>query len=267
MGRPGTNLDPFAATPDPLSGYDRLVQMRTPVWCRPRSCWLLAHHAAVREALRDTTSYSSALGIGERPMRGVARPNLLTTDPPNHQRLRTLAGQAFTAASLRSLETSIRSRAQDLLERAMAKDTFDLVADYAARLPPVVIGDLLGLDETEALGLLPWVEVLATSLDVAEIYDERPGSLRRAFESLDRVFLDLLARSRRQGATPLVRTLITAIDRDRLPTEIALEFCSLLFGAGSETTAKLIANTGRWLLDFDDFQRVGRDPTLIAGAI
>ena len=88
--------------------------------------WLVTRHADVRAVLGDAERFKIAKrGIGELPgapkmteeeLAVMRAGNLLTTDPPEHTRLRRLLTPEFTIRRMRRLEPRIRDIVNDHLD-------------------------------------------------------------------------------------------------------------------------------------------------------
>ncbi|MGM2834538.1 cytochrome P450, partial [Bacillus cereus group sp. Bce025] len=71
--------------------------------------------------------------------------HMLNSDPPNHNRLRSLVQKAFTPKMIAQLEGRIQHIADDLLNEVERKDSLNLVDDYSFPLPIIVISEMLGI--------------------------------------------------------------------------------------------------------------------------
>src|SRR5688500_18269053 len=103
----------------------------------------LTRHAGVERVLHDprfaSDSRTSALAPeGEFPA------NMLTSDPPDHTRLRTLVNKAFTARRVEALRPRIAEITAGLLDAARDRSGMDVIADLAYPVPITVIAELLG---------------------------------------------------------------------------------------------------------------------------
>jgi cytochrome P450 len=89
-----------------------------------------------------------------RAMRGdvpleAFQPSMLNLDDPDHKRLRGLVSQAFNQRSIDAWRPRIRVIAEGLLDAFADRGSFDLVAEFAAPLPIVVIAEMLGVDPAD----------------------------------------------------------------------------------------------------------------------
>jgi cytochrome P450 len=71
--------------------------------------------------------------------------HLLSLDPPDHTRLRSLVQKAFTPGLIEGLRDRIQGICDDLLDRAGNGETVELIAAYALPVPLTIISDVLGV--------------------------------------------------------------------------------------------------------------------------
>src|SRR3989454_3881070 len=70
-------------------------------------------------------------------------------DPPEHTRLRRLAGKVFNVRSIHALRPNVETLTTWLLERIGEREEFDFIAEFAGPLPALVIMDMLGVPHSE----------------------------------------------------------------------------------------------------------------------
>ncbi len=100
--------NPFAAEvkEDPYPYYAWLRE-RQPVYFNDQlGFWALSRYRDVVAAARNYEVFSSAQGIGPDKVR---LPMMITQDPPEHRRLRALAGKAFTPRMVAQMEERVRA--------------------------------------------------------------------------------------------------------------------------------------------------------------
>ncbi|HYZ99721.1 MAG TPA: cytochrome P450 [Acidimicrobiales bacterium] len=170
---------------------------------------------------------------------------LLLRDPPDHARLRRLVSRAFTPRAVEALTPRIEELTAQLLHRAAASGTCDLIADFAYPLPVTVICEMLGAPPTDHRRLIGWSRSLAAGLDPTQMLLDRSVAAaadRAALAVGD--YLEALTRARRTHPTgDLISRLVAAGDHDdRLDDEEIVTMCALLLVAGHETTVNLIGN-------------------------
>jgi len=69
-------------------------------------------------------------------------PSMLRLDDPDHKRLRGLVSQAFNQRAVDAFRPHIRAIADELLDVLTGRDFFDVIAEYAAPLPIIVIAEM-----------------------------------------------------------------------------------------------------------------------------
>src|ERR1051325_520802 len=74
------------------------------------------------------------------------QPSMLLLDDPDHKRLRGLVSQAFNQRSVDAWRPRIRDIAEALLDALANHRSFDVIAEFAAPLPILVIAEMLGVD-------------------------------------------------------------------------------------------------------------------------
>lgn len=82
-------------------------------------------------------------------------------DPPEHTRLRRLISKSFTPRSINALEPKIETIVSHLLDKAMERETFNLVDEFSFQLPSIVICELLGIPVEMQWDLKRWSDGVA----------------------------------------------------------------------------------------------------------
>ena len=78
---------------------------------------------------------------------------MVTTDPPDHTRLRRLVNEAFTPAVVERMSSRIREIAGGLMEEVIKRGDFDLVRDLGEPMPAIV---MLGIDPARRRDFRRW---------------------------------------------------------------------------------------------------------------
>src|SRR5213078_4548029 len=95
--------------------------------------------------------------------------NLLTIDPPDHTRLRSLVQKAFTPRLIEGLRGRIQGVCEALLDRVVAGDRIDLIDAYALPVPLTIISDLLGVPLEDRRRFGPWAKKVAAASASASV--------------------------------------------------------------------------------------------------
>jgi cytochrome P450 len=144
----------------------------------------------------------------------------------------------------------------------------DVMARLALSLPIAVIGEMLGVPESDRAALQPLVRAAVVTLEFnpsLEQLDAAAAAGRQIFEH----FEELIAVRRRDPSDDLLSELIHVEEEgEQLSHEELLATVMLLFGAGFETTTNLIGNGLLALLDHPaELQRLRDDPSLLPTAV
>ncbi|GHC40916.1 cytochrome P450 [Streptomyces cinnamoneus] len=228
--------------------------------------WLVTRYADARLVLGDRRFSRAAAAGHDEPRQSPGRSNsgILSMDPPDHTRLRTLVMKAFTVQRMERLRPGIRALAEGLLDDMVAAGPpADLVEDYALPVPVSVICRLLGVPEEDRPLFRTWSDdALSTSSLTAEEADASREELRAYMAGL-------IAGHRARPADDLMTALIEARDKDdRLSEPELVDLCVGILVAGHETTATQIPNFVCTLLDHpDEWARLRKDPALVPAAV
>jgi cytochrome P450 len=169
-------------------------------------------------------------------------PSMLQLDDPDHKRIRGLVSQAFNQRSVDASRTRIRTIADELIDALTGRDWFDVVAEYAAPLPIIVIARMLGVDTSELAQFKRWSDARSQIFNPART-PEQSTDLATAQQGLNDYFAHAADARRRQPGTDLISALVSAEEAgDRLTQREILITCNLLLIAGNLTTTDLIGN-------------------------
>jgi 4-methoxybenzoate monooxygenase (O-demethylating) len=159
---PSLAIDPFdeAFLADPYAHHAALRDAGPVVWFEAHQCLGMARHADVFAALKDHETFVSGRGVGladfskEEPWRPPSL--LLETDPPVHDRTRSIMNKVATLASLREARPGWLAKAEALADSVVARRSFDAVTELAEIFPLSVFPDLIGLMDEGREHLLPY---------------------------------------------------------------------------------------------------------------
>ncbi|MFR9787220.1 cytochrome P450 [Streptomyces sp. MB22_4] len=254
---------------DLSEAYDRardtpgLLRVRMPYG---EPAWLATRYADARLVLGDQR-FSRALSLEHdepRASEGRRDSGILSMDPPDHTRLRSLVAKAFTVRQVEKLRPQVRELTTSLLDAMEAAGPpVDLVDRYALPIPVAVICRLLGVPERDRPQFRVWSDAaLSTSSLTAEEFDRNREELRS-------YMADLIAAHRAEPQDDLMTALIEARDHgDRLSELELVDLCVGILVAGHETTATQIPNFVLTLLDHPEaLARLRAEPELITQAI
>ena len=258
-------------TNDPYPIYERMREagrlLRTPMGA------LVVHrYDDVRQMHGDHDNFSMGAGpMGAAAAGGMGGSDfmmaqtMLTADPPDHERLRRVVNRAFTPSSIARLEPRVRAISRELLANLASGDEFDIVADFAAPLPTIVIAELLGIPKEDGEKFRRWTEVV-TGTDVRGRVD--PSNSGRFGQELRAYLQEQIDRRKVEPTDDLIGRMVEA-NRDNVMTDAeVVASCVLLLIAGNETTMRLITNMTLALgRNPDQLDRLAADQELIPSAV
>ncbi|MET0902706.1 MAG: cytochrome P450 [Acidimicrobiales bacterium] len=225
--------------------------------------WGIATYDGVRTAGHDGATFSSALG--SRPEAGPM-PWMIDMDGAAHSKRRRLVSGGFTPARVRATEPQVRGICHDLIDRVCEQGTCDVVADVAAPLPMIVIGDMLGVAATDREQLIRWSHGMLASLTGEPAgFEAAAVAFGEYVEYAHRV----IAARRAQPGDDLFSTLVHAeVDGEGLSDDdIVFESLLLLIG-GDETTRHVTASGVDLLLEHrSQMAELAADPVLMPAAV
>ena len=167
--------------------------------------------------------------------------SLLDSDGATHQRLRKLVLGAFTGRSVATLEANIQQHIDHLLNACEAKQTIDFIEDFAAHIPGLVIGKLLGVPDADAPQLRLWSEQIVQFFDVDRSNEKKIIAETATHEFYD--YLTSLKRSRK--ATPrddLISKMIADETKGSYSEDEFISTCMLILMAGHGSTIDVLGS-------------------------
>lgn len=182
--------------------------------------------------------------------------HLVTFDPPKHTAHRSLLKRLFTPKRLRENEEFIQTLTDRLIDEFIAQGKVELMGEFAKPLATLVIADLLGVPEEDH-------QTFRAGLGA-----QRAGSLAREkavsgnpIGFLEEWFSSYIEDRRREPRDDVLTALATTTFPDGSTPEVGevVHVACFLFGAGQDTTAKLLTSGLRILAEQPDVQQSLRD--------
>jgi cytochrome P450 PksS len=180
---------------------------------------------------------------------------LAHSDAPEHKRLRGLLAQAFTP----KMAEAMRPITRDVVERVLGglPPKVDLIADVFTPVPALVVGRLLGSDESDIPDLIRWAHAINGLYEKGgRIAPDKALHAEAMLEEM-RHFVVRLASQRRQlrdngqldPHADILSGLVNAeLNGDALNESELVSTAVTLFVAGHETTTHLLGNGALGLL-------------------
>lgn len=152
---------------DPYPAYARL-RAESPVhWHAPTRTWLVSRYEDAEAVLREPEIFSS---VGSQAKMIELLPaelrdavptfrrrgrvlTLISSDPPEHTRLRRFLQVFFSARAIEMLRRKVEAISAELLESVAGRRLIDVVDTLAFPLPATILAELIGVP-AEGRGLL-----------------------------------------------------------------------------------------------------------------
>ena len=274
--------NPFTpdAQADPYPLYHQLRNEQPVHWSELMEAHVCSRYDDVVAVLRDPRFSADRRRARSRFVQAAAEmeqnagpffqaQTMLTSDPPQHTRLRGLVNKAFTARRVESLRPHIQEIVDELLDAVQGKRELDVIWDLGYPLPVIVIAELLGVPSGHREQFKHWSDGIVGTLGSPFA---APEVQQRAFQSMTELaayFRDVIEERRRAPQDDLISALIAAEEQGQaLSEEELLATLILLLVAGNETTTNLIGNGTLALLRHpDQLARLRADPSVAESAV
>ncbi|WP_232667352.1 cytochrome P450 family protein [Pseudonocardia sp. TRM90224] len=273
----GLNADPHATNAQ-LRAEGPVIKVVAPDGLEH---WLITRYDVARAALADDrlakdprhgwAALEAAGRVSGRP-EDMSR-HLLTSDPPDHTRLRGLVSSTFTPRKVAGMKPKVQQIVTGILDGIAANGTADAIAEIALPISFSVIEDLLGVRVDDRAAFRTWTTAALTQVADAERTMSRQEGAERLGAYVERLvdarYDDAAADA--PGAAPgdIVGGLITAqTDEGTLSRDEVVEMTRFLLFSGHETTTNLIGSALAALLTHPEQRALlRRRPDLMRSAV
>ncbi len=236
--------DLYAGDPYPTYAWMRANE---PVyWDAINELWGIARYEDVIRIEKDKETF-----ISSDTEKGGYRPNIpadaaiIGLDDPMHTKRRQLVSRRFTPRAAGVWEDDIRAKVTRILDGARSaqssKGSVEIVSEMAAPLPAMMIGRLLGFDESRWPELKYWSET-TIALGGGPPYMNNAG-IEAAMDFAGACLELFNAKRSRPGDDILSHYTTAEIDGCPVGEESAIADSLLLLDGGAETTRTVIAHT------------------------
>ncbi|MFE4960169.1 cytochrome P450 [Streptomyces sp. NPDC056653] len=261
---PTSDIDLFAdeVVRDPYPVYAELREQGSVVHLRKNDVHVLTRYDAIRGALADWKSFSSA-SIGFNPMANEALTGTsLASDPPMHTQLRATLTENLSPRALRGLKGRIEVKADALVAELVEKGTFEAIDALARAFPLEVVADLIGFTGHVRDNMLRWGQAAMQVL----------GPLNQRTAESFPIAGELYSWCSQVRATDLTegsvgRGIFDAEARGTIPPNTAGHIIHQYLGAGVDTTVAAIGNIVALFGSHpEQLDLIRKDPSLVPAA-
>lgn len=261
---PTTQADLFSdeILEDPYPAYAEMRQQGSVVRVEPYDIWALTRYDAVRDALSNPESFSSDSVAFNEIINEAIIGTALATDPPHHERVRSVISHSLAPRALRGIKQSIDEKAEKLVSELLERGSFDAVDDFAEALPVSVVLDLIGLPDDVRKEVSSWS---AAGFNAFGPMNERTlGALSDSLAQQNYI-KSLESTDLQEGS--FGRAAFEAVDRGEIDRDEASKLLISYLGAGLDTTTAGLANAVHLFAQHpDQWDLVRAEPERISAA-
>lgn len=244
----------------PFSAYDQLREEQ-PVYLDPVSGhYVLTRYEDIRKVLLNHAAFSNRTGfLGDRwapeamklfEARGwLPMDTLVSADPPEHRRYRTLVDKAFSATKVSTLEPRIEQIINELIDAFPDSGEIDFLQAFAIPLPVIVIAEQLGLSRADQDRFKAWSDCAVETTDPT-ITPERQVELAHTWLEMQAYMAVQVERVRAEPNETLISHLANLeVDGESLSMRELQSLLMHILVGGFETTTTTLASGVKVLIE------------------
>jgi cytochrome P450 len=242
-------LDP-AVVDEPDAFYRRLIA-EAPVWRVPGTTIVaISSFDAVADVVSRTDDFSSNLrallyrgahGTPELLPFDVGMDTLAVADPPTHTAHRRTVFPELVARRMAALRPEVEALTREHLDRALAKQSFEVMQELANAIPIRVVSGLIGFSSADPDRLLAAAFDSTDMIAATRSLDEIHAAMARTADVLSWITEQLQAAVER-GGDGILGVVGVAVREGRLQRGEGLVILQTLLSAGGESTTSLLGN-------------------------
>ncbi len=269
---------------DPYAFFEA-VRQNGPVWQPPGKDYLIVTgFEEFLEVMRNSADFSAIIGlqgaalplpftpegaditaqIEEHRLQFHGGDLLVNLDDNAHANMRALVNTLFTPSRLKANEAGMAEFADGMVRDAVAKGTVDLVGEIATPFVTWVVADMLGVPVEDRQMFMDAIAKAPCpgNLDGDMPLDEADHPFTLMGVHFAGYVMDRVANPRQDVLSELANA--TYPDGTRPEPADIIKLGMFMFGAGQDTSAKLLSNSIRYITDIPGLQdRLRADPSLI----
>ena len=245
---------------------------------------LVSSHAHVSEVLSDHETFSNRfmlmMGGGKKAkvpdavaevMKEGFPPvdTMLTADPPEQRRFRSLVNKGFSLRRVSALAPRIEALATELIDGFARDGRAELRSQFAVPLPLTVISEQLGVAREDLALFKKWSDGFVAQLSGMASPEEQVKAWKLIVE-FQKYFEKVLKDRAENPRQDILSAVVNARVEGERPLDMAecLSILQQLLVAGNETTASAICEGIYLLLENpDELARLRAEPELIPNAV
>lgn len=189
---------------------------------------------------------------------------LVTYDDRKHANSRALLNRLFVPSRLKANEEYMTGLAERLAVEAAAKGGCEMMGEIATPFATLVIADLLGVPDEDRDDFMKVLEISPPAGNMEA--DQNAATSTSPLEYMATFFVRYLQDRRDNPRDDILTELATATFPDGTTPDLMelVRLSTFLFGAGQDTSAKLLGNAMRFLVEQPGLQdQLRADPSKI----
>jgi unspecific monooxygenase len=254
----------------PNAAYAAMHAASPIFWWEEQGHWYVTAYDQVNALLRDRRFGRQITHVMSREALGWPAPSphladfdraesksLLSIEPPEHTRLRTLVNRAFVSRQIEKLRPEIAALCHRLIDGFEADGRTELLSTFAEIIPVTIIASMMGVPLDMGRQLLDWSHDYVRMYMFGRTEADEHRANRAAREFAD--YITQLARQKRAQPADDLLTLMLSPARDGqfLSEDELVSTAIVLLNAGHEATVHQIGNAVRVIL------QSGQDPDVL----
>ena len=250
---------------DPWPHYAHMRSLGPVVYLPLHDNYALTRHPQVQSALRDHHRFCSGKGVaGDRFGCEFLQGNTVASDDPRHSELRRAMAPPLFPGALEDIRDRVQLEADGLIDRLLATDEFDAMADLARHLPLAIVRDMVGLPTFGQENMLKWA---AAAFDVLGRQNDRGKAAVPAIGEM-RAFIDEAVATGKLAQESWTGRILALVDEGLLSADLAPFATRDYINPSLDTT---ISATGELIWQIannpDQWECLKQDPELCGNAV
>ncbi len=265
---------------DPYTYFGALRETDPVHWNAAYKMWIVTRYDDSVWIVRRHEVFSNAVWVnaGDEPyppiyesdkdiyrfIRGVFGDWLTFRDRPSHYDIRRILQQYFTPRHMEKWRSLIRSTVHELIDDLQDADSMDLVRDFAAPLPTLMIAKMMEMHH-EDRGFIKDLAIKLTFFGRPE--PDRMRTIHNAIDELIQYVEPLVKERLSDPGDDLISLLASGEKKGIMERKEVLANVLLLLLAGHDTTINLISNgTVELLRHPEEMEKLRENPDLCVSA-
>jgi len=224
--------------------------------------WCFTGFREVNSLLRDKRFGREILHVATREELGWPPPkphtaafdltekySLLALEPPAHTRLRNLVNRAFVSRNVAQLRPRVERLADEMVDRLEPEGGTELIRNFAAPIPAVIIAEMIGLPAEMAGQLVSWSNRMV-QMYMYGVTHETELDANQASADFMAYLREVIAERRKAPKEDLLTHMLTSeVDGQKLSEDEVMSTAILLLNAGHEATVHTTGNAVKTILE------------------